>query len=396
MKSAFIEKLIGKMDRLDPKNVASLVSRLVKEKGFLETVFNALDEGILVLGADYRTLYLNRAAREMLGLKSEFVSGEIFRRYLPSPFWKALEEDRRMKSRVALHHDVEIFYPQHRFLQIYITTLQQDSATDFEMLLIVRDVTETHRKATLHAESERIGAITTLAAGVAHEIGNPLNSLHIYMQLIERELQNLDPSLRKKLQEHIRVCSGEIARLDQIVSQFLKAVRPTPPNLELRSVNEILLDVLKVLNPEIANRDILIEKELAGDLPQILADRDQMKQVFFNVIRNSLQAMNKGGILHVRTESQPERIMITIRDTGGGIPSEVLQHIFEPYFTTKNEGSGLGLMIVQRVIREHGGLVEVSSEQGRGTTFRIFLPVAEKRIRLLESEQPSPLSKKVA
>jgi two-component system, sporulation sensor kinase E len=388
MKPAFIEKLIGRMDRLDPQSVSTIVSRLVEEKGFLESVFNALDEGVLVLGADYKALYFNRAAHDLLGLKSDFAVGETLKRYLPEAFWKALEGDRRpQRQGSAIHHDVEISYPQHRYLQIYVNGLSHDFFPEAETLLIIRDVTEAHKRAAISAESERISAVTHLAAGVAHELGNPLNSLHIYMQLIERELKNVEPSVRKKLNDHLQVCSTEISRLDQIVNQFLKAVRPVPSNLEMRSINEVILDVLKVLDPEITNRDILVEKEFGKDLPQIFIDRDQMKQVFFNVIRNSLQAMTKGGILHVRTELQAERIMIAIRDTGGGIPSEVLQRIFEPYFTTKQEGTGLGLMIVQRVIREHGGLIEVSSEQGRGTTFRIFLPLAEKRVKLLESEQ---------
>jgi signal transduction histidine kinase len=387
VKPAFIEKLIGKMDRLDAKSVASVVSRLAQEKGFLETVFNALHEGVLVLSNDHRTLYLNRAAKDLLGLGDDFGPGESLKRHLPDPFWRALEEDRAtLKPRAAVHHDVEVFYPQRRYLQIYVSTMQQDSAPASDLLLIIQDVTEAHRRAAMTVETERIGAVTTLAAGVAHEIGNPLNSLHIYMQLIEREIQHLESPVRKKLEEHLRVCTGEIARLDQIVNQFLKAVRPTPPTLEPRSINEIVLEVLEVLGPEIANRDVLVEKDLSRDLPQILADRDQMKQVFFNIIRNGLQAMTKGGILHIRTEMSSERVLVSIRDTGGGIPSDVLQRIFEPYFTTKSEGSGLGLMIVERVIREHGGLIEVSSEQGRGTTFRIFLPVAERRIRLLESE----------
>ncbi len=397
MKPAFIEKLIGKMDRLDPKSVASVILRLAQEKGVLETVFNALDEGIIVLGTDDKLIYLNRAARELLGLDASFGPGDYLRRYLPDLFWKTLKDGpHTLKPHVTVHHDLEIFYPQHRFLQIYINTLQQNSLPDTDHLLILRDVTEAHRRAALNVESERIGAVTTLAAGIAHEIGNPLNSLHIYMQLIERELRNLDSPLKKKLEEHIHVCTGEIDRLDQIVNQFLKAVRPTPPKLKLDSIHQALIDVLKVLEPEIANRDVLIEKDFPRDIPLILIDTDQMKQVFFNIIRNSLQAMSKGGILHIRTELLDERLMIAMRDTGGGISSEVLQHIFEPYFTTKTEGSGIGLMIVQRVVREHGGFIEVSSEQGRGTTFRIFLPLAEKRIRLLESDPASDSSQKAA
>jgi len=350
-----------------------------------------------VLNSENKILYLNRAVRELFGLGDEFGPGDSFQRHLPEPFWKAVAKERRAaRVRATIHHDVEVFYPQHRFLQIYVSTLRDDFLSERDSVFIIQDATEAHRRAALNAESERKDAITTLAAGVAHEIGNPLNSLHIYMQLIERELQNMGEPARNKLEKHLQVCLGEITRLDQIVNQFLKAVRPSSPNLEPRSVNEILLEVLEVLTPEITNRNVLIEKELAGSLPLILADRNQLKQGFFNVIRNSLQAMSKGGILHLRTELHVDGVQISIRDTGGGMPPDVMQRIFRPYFTTKSGGSGLGLMIVERIIREHGGLIEVSSEQGRGTTFNIFLPLAEKRIRLLTAESSSPSSQETA
>ena len=387
MKPAFIEKMIGRMERLDPQSVASIVSRLVQEKGFLETVFDALDEGVLVLSSEQKPIYLNRAARDLLGLPPDFEVGDSLHRHLPELFWKSLGENgRAIKPGAAVHQDVEVSYPQRRFLQIYVTPLQADPAPAPEILLIIRDVTEARRQAARNAESERLSAVTTLAAGVAHEIGNPLNSLHIYLQLVERELRNLDPNAREKLERHLHVCQGEIARLDQIVNQFLKAARPTNPTLEPCAANQILEEALEVLAPEISNRNLLVEKELGKELPLILADRNQIKQAIFNIIRNSMQAMSKNGILYLRTELIHDRVLFTFRDTGGGIPPEALQRIFEPYFTTKHEGSGLGLMIVERIIRDHGGLIEVSSEKGRGTTFRVYLPVAERRIRLLESE----------
>lgn len=381
------------MERLDARSVASIVSRLAQEKGFLETVFDALDEGVVVLNPERRAIYLNRSARTQLGLPADFTIGDSLIRHLPSTFWKALDEDIKSgKLGSALHHEVEISYPEARFLQIYVGRLHEDNIPETDALLILRDVTESRRRAARHAESERLDAVTHLAAGVAHEIGNPLNSLHIYMQLMEREIQKLKGRSKTKLVDQIKVCSREIARLDQIVNQFLKAVRPTHPALAPEPLHDILDEVLKVLKPEIANRDVLLELEYARHLPLILADRNQMKQVFFNLIRNSLQAMGKGGILLIRTQLESERVMLTLRDSGKGISSKTLQHIFKPYFTTKSEGTGLGLMIVERVIREHGGLIEVSSEQGRGTIFRIFLPIAEKQARLLENNPVSPTS----
>jgi signal transduction histidine kinase len=386
MKPPFIEKLIKRAEHLDPRSLASVVSTLAREKGFLETVFDALEEGVIVLGKDATAIFLNRAARNLLSLPDSFAVGDSLRRHLPAPFWKSLEEDHLTKGGVAVHHDIEVTYPKRSLLQIYATPLSRETESQSETLLILRDVTEASFQAAATAESERLSAVTTLAAGVAHEIGNPLNSLHIYLQLIEREIRHIPSELRGKLDHHLRVCREEITRLDQIVDQFLKAVRPARPLLAPCPPNEILEQVLEVLAPEVSDRDLLVEKDLARGLPLILADRNQLKQAFFNIIRNGLQAMNKGGILHVRTELSDNRVLFTFRDTGGGIPPEVMQHIFEPYFTTKPRGSGLGLMIVERIIRDHGGLIEVSSEEGRGTTFRVFLGTAEPRTRLLESE----------
>ena len=383
MKPLFLEKLMGRMDRLDTKSVAAIIERLAEQKGFLETVFNALQEGVIVLDSSRKVLYINQAAHDLLGLTPETMARGNFPRHLPEAFWKTMDKEFKSGNTSVLHQDIEISYPVHRFLQIYANSIRGESVKKSNLLLILRDVTDEHRRMALSAETERMGVVTTLAAGVAHEIGNPLNSLHIYLQLMERELPQLEGTVREKLEKHLKVCTSEIARLDQIVSQFLKAVRPTRPTLEPHSINQILIDVIEVIGVEISNRDILVEKDLARDLPNVPADLNQMKQVFFNLIRNSMQAMSSEGILHIKTELQGDRVLVTIRDTGGGIPSEALQHIFEPYFTTKNEGSGLGLMIVQRVIREHGGLIEVSSEQGRGTTFRISLPTSEKRTRLL-------------
>ncbi len=387
MKSNFLGKILDRMDRIDPKSVAPILAQLVREKGFLETVFNALEEGVVVLGPERHALFFNRAARDLLGLDEHFAPGDSIETSLPAEFWRATDTDTVADSpRHSLHRDVEIAWPRRRVLQVCVTHLAPGNPHGGELLLIARDVTEEHRRAAMTAEQERLGAITTLAAGVAHEVGNPLNSLNIHLQLIEREVRLQGGCDREKIGQHVRTCADEVGRLDQIIHQFLGAVRPTRPVLEPCPANDLLKEVLEVLQPELDKKGVLVEQDLGRDLPRLLADRGQMKQVFFNLIRNGLQAMTSGGILRIRTEAVADRIAVTVRDTGGGIPPDLLQRMFEPYFTTKAEGTGLGLMIVQRVVREHGGLIEVSSEPGRGTTFRILLPIADKRTRLLTSE----------
>src|SRR5207237_2906924 len=206
---------------------------------------------------------------------------------------------------------------------------------------------------------ERLNALTLLAAGVAHEIGNPLNSLNIHLQLIEREARKLDGANRPELQESVEVARAEVNRLDSIISQFLRAIRPTRPQLRPENVNSVVEEAVRFFAPEIEDRDIVVEQELRSDLPLLELDRDQMKQVFYNVIKNSFEAMKRRGILRIRTDVEATHVIISFTDTGGGMSAESLSRVFEPYFTTKSAGSGLGLLIVRRNDREHGGELEI-------------------------------------
>ena len=159
--------------------------------------------------------------------------------------------------------------------------------------MILRDITESRRTAQQTIESERLNALMLLAAGVAHEIGNPLNSLHIHLQLMERKVRELEEPARQELQESIDVARTEISRLDSIVTQFLRAIRPSRPQLQPESINTIVEEAVRFFAPEIKDRDMVVEQELRADLPLLELDRDQMKQAFYNVIKNSLEAMKQ-------------------------------------------------------------------------------------------------------
>jgi signal transduction histidine kinase len=191
--------------------------------------------------------------------------------------------------------------------------------------------------------------------------------------------------ITRKLEQFLGVAKGEIKRLDYIVTQFLQAIRPTPPQMKLSPVNEVVLKTLELLQPELDNRGIQVKTRLGRQLPITPIDPVQIQQVLLNLIKNASQAMTKGGVLTLQTGEGPDGVSISIADTGGGIPQEQINRIFEPFYTTKEKGTGLGLMIVQRIVRAHGGRIELESKVGRGTTFRIWLPLHERKPRLLEA-----------
>ncbi len=391
MKNTFLDKLLNRIDRVGQGDLQAYLQRLNNEKGFFETIFNTLQEGIVVVDSHGRILYLNHAVTTLLGIDPVRAMGTTIAQHLKELDWPKILAAGRVVNR-----DLEVFYPQPRYLNFYLVPLEDKDTSLMGFAIIFHDLTARRAQAREAIESEKLNAVTLLAAGVAHELGNPLNSLNIHLQLLERDLRQRAPTgSEEDLLESVRIARSEVNRLDTIIHQFLGAVRPAHTVRTMVSINSVVRESLAFLQPEIQDRDVIVQEELAEGLPAIPANVDQLKQAFYNLIKNAVQALSHGGILRVTTSRSDTHLQVSFEDNGTGISVEDMAHITEPYFTRKKNGSGLGLFIVQRILHEHGGELELLSEPGRGTTARILLPLAERRVRLLgagDEKSPEPKS----
>lgn len=388
-KSGFLAKVLTRLNRLDREGLQSLVQRFQRERNLLETLFQTIEDGVIVTDREDRVVFLNQSAGRLIGFSPENALGQHLSRLLPELDREVLRPSDRQK---AIRREIEIRFPRPRFLRVYAAPIEQDP--DAGVALVLHDATESHHQTREVVEAERVHALTLLAASVAHEIGNPLNAIHIHLQLMEREVRRLqqvaagqstvDPAvIADKLASYLSVAQGEIGRLDYIVTDFLTAMRPTPPKLRDGIVNDVVRETLDLLRPELINRKLRVVEKLASDQPMIRLDPAQLKQALVNLVKNAMQAMTKGGTLTLTTGATAENVWIAIGDTGSGISPEQLNRIFQPFQTTKERGSGLGLMVVQRIVRDHGGRIDFESRVGEGTTFTLWLPRVDRPPLLL-------------
>ena len=372
------DRLLGRADDLDPKNLAILARRLDRERNLMETVLDTLREGVLVLESDGRVAYANAAAAALVGISAEaLAAGEAVR--FPPDLASTLE---LTDGTTAQTREMEVNYPETRILRVHLSLVEGPSAGSSLRVAVIADVSAERVQTEDRVESERIDSIMNLAAGVAHEIGNPLNAIGIHLQLLRRRLADLG-SAGTKVDESIDIVESEVRRLDGIVRNFLGAVRPAVPDLADTQLLEVVAGALALLKDQMAELGVRAVVEVSDELPVVLADHGQVKQALFNVIKNALEAMDRGGQITVRARSDDEWVVLEVADTGVGISADKLTRVFDAYYTTKTDGNGLGLLIVLRILRAHGGRVDVASAAGKGTTVTLRFPQKHRRVRLL-------------
>ena len=377
----FFNKVAEHIDKLDAEGQRKQYRLLVEELSFYESVFSSLREGVLVVDAAGTTVYANEAVARLTGFDGAKAKGRPVRHILPDWDWDNLlapsDEGQGWTRQASC--EIEVTYPERRILEVQATPSVNGT------VLLVRDVTLARAQEESARESSRTDAVRDLAAGVAHEIGNPLNAISLNLQLLAREFRH-EPNeeRRARLLHDIATSQNEVKRLEGIIKGFLSAIRPAKLNLVPGSILDPLPATLDALTAQFEDRRIQTQLNLPTALPTVLVDHAQMEQVFFNLVKNAIEAMKDGGSLDIEVAADDRDVHVVFRDNGTGMDAATLAHIFEPYQTSKEQGSGLGLMLSRRIVHAHGGEIDVESKPGAGTAFTVRIPRLEKRVRRLK------------
>ena len=379
-KTPFVHKLLSRFDRVDSKSLKDYLLRISCQNELLWEVLQHLNEGLLIVTEDKRLEFANQKARLMLDLDSlpdDLPSlFDVISDHELSAFLKKNLESLKEKK-IA---DIDLVSPEAKHLRVFLLPLNSLEAPKF--LILISDRETAGSPYITDEQLARIASLVSLAAGIAHEIGNPLNAITIHLELMKKDLRSIHDPKKAQLEKSLNVISSETKRLDKIVRNFLKATRKPPIRFQNQNLNQILEDALNFLVPELKTLKIALKFKSDMTLPEFLMDRERLYQAFLNLIKNAMEAMDDGGTLTVHVSHKNKIALIQFKDTGKGIEEKDLPHIFDAYYTTKDEGSGLGLMTVYESVRAHNGQIQVQSKVGRGTTFTLMLPIRQPKLQL--------------
>lgn len=394
---ALVKRLSNKISKLSPDQVQNIFTQLVEENESLYSVIESLSTGLVICDKNWKLLQSNKAGERFLPLTSRYYELKQQDSGFDDEVWNFVDDEdisnflqqasKEKKINISEEFVTKTPAGAARFLNISLMPLVQNKQLSGSIIKI-DDITEKRNQETLLHRMESLAGLTNLAASVAHEIKNPLGSISIYIQLLQKAVnksRNSDEKLPEKkfLENYIEIVNQEIDRLNNIIVDFLFAVRPISAELIPENPVKLLNSYVEFFKPELEEKNIKLKTVFLENSPKILLDEKLFKQVMINLVQNAIVAMPDGGELFFSTRITGDKYLISVADTGIGMSSETASRIFEPYFTTKVTGTGLGLTMVYKVIKEFGGDIEVESYEGKGTIFTISLPVPQKEKHLL-------------
>ena len=345
-----------------------------EERQRLEHVLQSTGAGLLILDKSFRPIWFNEPVQHWLGLREEngVISGEKLAEWIQPQDSTAAKTLKDGQVRTEEREQVDAT-GQKQFFQVTIAPLRDATGEIYQVVELIQDVTE---KKIMEAEmlhAAKMVTLGTMSAGIAHEVGNPLASINTRLELMETE--NDAEFTRRSIQ----LLKREIRRIERIVRGISQFGRPAREGWGVCQINQILEETAEMLRYHKSAKICRIETDLHEGLPETLGVRDQLKQVFLNLGLNALEAMPNGGTLHIRSSLQRGNLVVEFADEGTGIAREVQDKIFQPFFTTKEKGSGLGLFIVNHFVQAHGGDIRFDSQPGKGTRVKVWLPLRQSR-----------------
>lgn len=347
---------------------------LTRIKAFSDNVVENMPIGLVAVNGEGRIASFNQEAESVLHLLSMDISDKRADEILPEPLWSLINEVTGKKKIVEREIDCPLKGGVTVPLDVSVSLLVGDDGTFWGHIFLFRDLTEVQHLKKEIERSRRLASLGRLAAGIAHEIRNPLSSIKGFATYFRDRY-------RENPEDHTTatVMIQEVDRLNRVISQLLEFARPVDIRKRPAPIHAVIQHGLKTIEKQAGTKGIKIETDLSSEIREVPLDPDRFNQVLLNLCLNAMEAMEEGGTLSIGLypDRDSEKVKITVSDTGVGIAKEDLAHIFDPYFTTRQSGTGLGLAIVHKIIESHGGEVWVESEVGKGTRVAILLPMED-------------------
>lgn len=366
-------EIAARVNRLGER-VHAEQSHWQSDRARMEGILDSLEDALVVLNAKREVVFTNQAAEALLAQSPDGEAGALAG-VLPAdhPLAPVVTElfDAGIERRNSA---VKVRCPDGQSRELAVSSYRiPDGERAGGGVLALRNLEPVRAVQSLVTYSQKLAALGRLTSGVAHEVKNPLNAMRIHLELLKARLGASQPAVR----ENVEVIAQEIVRLDRVVQGFLKFVRPEEVRLAPVQVDALLSETARLMAPEAGRTSARIDEDVAPDLPPVAGDRELLQQALTNLVTNAIQAMPKGGTVTLGARLGPDgAVEIRIADEGMGIAAQDLEKIFRLYFTTKAQGSGIGLSMVYRIVQMHDGRIDVESEVGRGTVMTLTLPVA--------------------
>ena len=377
------------IEKIDLLGLRTMFHQLEEEHSDMMLIFDSLIEGIVAMNSDDDIIFCNKAACALLGISlSETYEGTNIKDFIKNE--EILDLIYQMKKKKDRINQENFLFNQEE--QQYLNFTLQPLVNEYKIvgnILIIKDITLEREVSSSEKYLTNMQNFKALTGGLAHEIKNPLGSLSIHVQLLQQEIKDLECSStqREDISLSLNTINGEIIRLNKIVTDFLNSVRPQKAVLLPVNFHEYLNRVIDFIKPELESKNIKVEYEYTDLQLTVAIDENLFRQIIINLIENSIVAIIEAnrdeGKIILSTSEKGGYLIFEIKDNGIGISQENTDKIFEPYFTTKSYGSGLGLMIVYKIIKEHMGDIKVASMEGIGTVFSMLLPLIGNENRLI-------------